>query len=263
MGINVVLFDLDDTLIVEYDSAQEAFLATCGDAKSKYGIEPEKLRDEVMRRARQLWHELPTYEYCLKIGISSWEGLWAKFLGDNENLKELQRLRIEYQVNSWHFALLNFNINNVLYAKELSNIFKNERMKRHIPFKCVIEILNLLSKEYRLGIITNGSPDLQREKIIGSNIGSYFEHILISGEENTGKPEKEIFESALNKFHINRDVAIMVGDSIRNDIAGANNAGIKSIWLNRLNKSHDAVITPTVIIKELNELPEVLKKLNH
>ena len=70
MAIRNILFDLDDTLIIEGASADAAFLATCERAHDKYGINPEALHQAVRYHARQLWRASTTITYCRAIGIS-------------------------------------------------------------------------------------------------------------------------------------------------------------------------------------------------
>jgi putative hydrolase of the HAD superfamily len=255
-----ILLDLDDTLVVEYESAQKSFSTTCEYA-SEFGIDPDFLFMEVQQKAREIWHRIPTYEYCLRIGISSWEGLWANFIGEHEKIKELHSLRKKYQTESWYQALVSSGVDNLSLAEELSQRFRAERRKRHILKDNALEILKLLSERYRLGLITNGTPDLQREKIEGAGIGSFFEHIIISGEVDIGKPDKEIFLLAATRFNLKVDKFIMVGDSIRTDINGARNAGIKSIWLNSQNKINNDNIDPTAIIHSLSQLPEEIERI--
>ena len=89
MAIRSILFDLDDTLVVEFASAEASFLATCEHAHEQHGIDPKALHQAVRYHAQQLWRSSATITYCRTIGISSWEGLWARFLGNDPNLKSL------------------------------------------------------------------------------------------------------------------------------------------------------------------------------
>ena len=91
MSISAIIFDLDDTLVVEVASAETAFLETCELAQQEYGIEPDQLHKTVRQKARQLWYNYPARDYCVAIGISSWEGLWARFHGDKLHLKSLRQ----------------------------------------------------------------------------------------------------------------------------------------------------------------------------
>jgi len=251
----VILFDLDDTLMVEKASAEAAFIEVCKYARNKYDINPEKFHESVRKNARKLWYELPAHPYCKKIGISSWEGLWANFAGNHEMLKLLASYKSFYQFTSWYNSLKEFKINDKGFAGILSEMFRRERRKRHLLYPETIEVLDNLVSEFQLGLITNGTPDLQWEKINGGNLKKYFKHIIISGEVNFGKPDKQIFNIALNKFKVNKESVIMIGDSIDRDIEGAKASGIKAIWLNRNNSTQKELTTqPDYIIKNLREL---------
>jgi putative hydrolase of the HAD superfamily len=60
MAIIAILFDLDDTLVVEEASAEAAFLATCERAREQYDVAPKVLYQAVRHHARQLWRASPT-----------------------------------------------------------------------------------------------------------------------------------------------------------------------------------------------------------
>ena len=87
MAITHILFDLDDTLVAEESSAEAAFLATCEHARERYGVDSHALHHAVRDRAREAWFSAPTNAYCQAVGIASREGLWARFPGDDPNLK--------------------------------------------------------------------------------------------------------------------------------------------------------------------------------
>lgn len=258
MKEKVIFFDLDDTLVVEIASAEESFIEAGKYAEKLYGLNPNRLHESVRKQARRIWYDMPTYHYCKKIGISSWEGLWARFNGDNLNVKELHKRKESYQINSWYNALLDFKIQDIELAKELAKRFNDERRKRHILFPDVKDVLETVTDDYRLGIITNGIPDLQWEKIHGAGIEDFFENIIISGDFDVCKPDKEIFSIALKKFQALKKNCIMVGDSIKTDIIGANNNGINSVWVNRNNKENKYPIKPDFIISNLIEIINIL-----
>ena len=255
----VILFDLDDTLIIEKQSADEAFAETAKILTDNFQINPVDFVKTIRQEARKIWYTLPTIDYCLKIGISSWEGLWAGFGGKHKQLKLLSQLANDYRENAWYNALLAFGIKNRNLAIELSGTFIIRRNEKHFPYKETLKTLKMLSGSYRMGIITNGAPEIQWTKIKGSGIKDFFEHIIISGEVDYGKPDKEIFEYALKEFKVIGKKTIMIGNSLLTDIAGAQNCGIPSVWLNRDNILLEGSINPDFIIKNLTELVDLLK----
>lgn len=110
MAIKSILFDLDDTLVVEGAAADAAFLATCERAHEKHGINPEALHQSVRYHARELWRASTTITYCRAIGISSWEGLWARFLGSDPNLQILRAWAPTYRREAWFRALADHSV---------------------------------------------------------------------------------------------------------------------------------------------------------
>ncbi|MGH0682276.1 HAD-IA family hydrolase [Bacillus mycoides] len=95
-----------------------------------------------------------------------------------------------------------------------------------------INIINTIKSHIKVGIITNGSTQRQKEKIINTNLNRYFDTIIISEEAGFSKPDKLIFELALNKLNVQSEDVLFVGDDLEKDIAGCQNANIKGIWFN-------------------------------
>ena len=77
-----LLFDLDDTPVVEEPAATASFAATAQAATTRYQVNAENLALTARERARELWYATPAHPYCLRAGISSWEGLWCRFEGE-------------------------------------------------------------------------------------------------------------------------------------------------------------------------------------
>ena len=258
MAIKSILFDLDDTLVVEGASADAAFLVTCECAHEKYGVDPEALHQSVRYHARELWRASATITYCRAIGISSWEGLWARFLGSDPNLKKLHTWAPTYRREAWFRALTDHGVKDLSFAKQLSDVFLSERRERHVVFSDVEDSLTNLREVYRLALVTNGVPDLQREKIQSTNLAQHFDTILISGEVGVGKPDCRIFKLALTT---SPSEAVMVGDSLTRDILGAQHAGLKGIWLNRSGNNAASQVTPDAQITNLSQIHELLPTL--
>ena len=84
--VKAILFDLDETLILERPIAHRALEHAAQRAHAVANVPPSQLRDAVLKRAGELWRSTPVIDYCRRVGISSWEGLWCEFAGENENL---------------------------------------------------------------------------------------------------------------------------------------------------------------------------------
>ena len=85
-----LLLDLDDTLIVEEPAAVASFAATAGIAAERQPLDPRQLALDARACARELWHGAEVSAFGRTIGISSWEALWCRYEGDDEELRALR-----------------------------------------------------------------------------------------------------------------------------------------------------------------------------
>ncbi|MEM7626659.1 MAG: HAD-IA family hydrolase [Planctomycetota bacterium] len=117
--------------------------------------------------------------------------------------------------------------------------------------------LALLSGHARLFIVSNGLKSIQAQRIHSTGISNYFADIIVSGDIGVAKPDRQIFDRLIQANHIERDRAIYIGDSIRDDYAGCCNCGIDFCFYNRRRvdtSAYDFVHE----IQTLDELPSLL-----
>ncbi|MCT1902208.1 HAD family hydrolase [Oceanobacillus sojae] len=259
----MVLFDLDDTLLWDKKSVQDAFDLTCQLAEKEAGVSPEELEKNVRHRARELYASYPTYTYTQKIGINPFEGLWATFDDPGEEFQRLKEIAPVYQKTAWQKGLEETGVNNPELAGKLAEAFRDYRIESPCLFEDTLSVLAELGKDYRLALVTNGSPSLQNLKLeISPELSPYFEKIFISGDIGTGKPDQEIFNYVLKALDIKAEDAVMVGDNLHTDIIGANRTGIASVWLNRFDAENNSAVEPDYEIKSLKELKGILQTYN-
>ncbi|GAW88186.1 noncanonical pyrimidine nucleotidase, YjjG family [Flavobacterium psychrophilum] len=98
-------------------------------------------------------------------------------------------------------------------------------------FDNAIEVLNFLSENYQLHIITNGFAQVQDKKLNNSNISHYFQTITNSELAGAKKPNPIIFEHALKVANAQKHESIMIGDCLDADVKGALDFGIEAIFL--------------------------------
>ena len=111
-------------------------------------------------------------------------------------------------------------------------------------------ILKVLSST----LLTNGPPDLQREKIDITGIEKYFTAIVVSGEVGYGKPDCRSYQLVLSRLGAEPQSTVYVGDSLESDILGANAIGINTVWVNRHGLSRDESIVPDLEVSNLRQL---------
>ena len=120
---------------------------------------------------------------------------------------------------------------------------------------------------YHVGIITNGAhdehTDSQLSKVRHLGLSERIQSLTISGEVGARKPKVEIFQVACARAGVSPKEALFVGDTIENDIVGANRAGMTSVFINRKLD----VLTPKIADEQpdysISSLHDVLSCLDH
>jgi len=259
MIFKAVFFDLDDTLVVDEAVSHEALVETARKAFESHGAEPERFVRDATRLAKVLWQAGPSHAYCRAIGISAFECLWGNFEGDSGDLRQLREWSRIYRRQVFDNALREQMIESPEQAQDLAEFFACARRRLQRLMPDAREILVRLSESHALGMLTNGAPDLQREKIAASGLGDFFQVVAVSGEHGIGKPRPEIFHLLAEKLGVSPQEVVMVGNSLERDIAGARNAGIVSVWLKVPGSEEHAAVEPDFTITGLSELPGLLK----
>ncbi|SCA99620.1 HAD hydrolase, family IA [Bacillus mycoides] len=191
-----MLFDLDDTLLDRDKAVDNLFLLVL---EKCY----EDVSDTVKNNMLQKFKEYDKREYGISDKTIVLESLFDEFAPK-------YRLPRNYIQDFW-----NENFPKCFSIDQNTILFLNH-IKRH----------------FKVGIITNGSTQRQKAKIINTGLNEYFDTIIISEEVGFSKPDKRIFELALKKLNVQPENTLFVGDDLEKDIAGCQNANIKGIWFN-------------------------------
>lgn len=113
-----------------------------------------------------------------------------------------------------------------LLGVELTKWHKEDEILYGDASKC----LEILSSRYEIGIIANQSLGT-RQRLEQHGVLQYIDLVIASAEEGVAKPDKKIFEIALEGANCKPDNAIMIGDRIDNDIIPAKLLGMHTIWI--------------------------------
>ncbi|WDF55095.1 YjjG family noncanonical pyrimidine nucleotidase [Mucilaginibacter sp. KACC 22063] len=118
------------------------------------------------------------------------------------------------------------------------------------------ETLQYLSGKYRLHLISNGFKEATTIKVSNTDLVKYFDNVVISELVGVNKPDKAIFEHALQLADAQKKESVMIGDSLEADIYGALNFGMDAIYFNpnSLPKPQDVPVQ----ISHLRELRDML-----
>lgn len=258
MPITTLIFDLDETLVEDLRATRESLAAAAGELRDRRGADPAALARAVWDAAERRWLASPFVAYTDNIGMASWEGLWARFEGDDPHVRGLREWAPAYRRGAWRDALAARGVpGDAALVDTLQAAFERERRARHILFADTLPALERLKGRYRLALLTNGASDLQREKVAGAHLGDYFDVLAASGDIAAGKPNPRIYAHTLDLLGAATSEAAMIGDSLRNDVWGPQRAGIRGIWLRRDGRepaARDADVRPDAVIATLDEV---------
>jgi putative hydrolase of the HAD superfamily len=210
--------------------------------------------------SRATLKELHTALQLHERGVNDFDQFHKNYLQHNEKLWERYRngyiKQEELRVKRMWLSLLDFKIADDELAQEMSVRFLDLLPTRTILFPYTKEILEYLTgKDYSLHLITNGFEKTQHNKLMYSGLKPFFKEVITSEGSGSLKPNKEIFEFALQRSGANAVESIMIGDSIEVDIIGAMNAGIDQVYVNHLGIAPS--VNPTYIVASLKELENI------
>jgi len=258
--VRAVLFDLDETLILDEPVTREALAAAAALAGPR--VDAERLAARAWEEARRLWAEGPHAAYCERIGHSAGEGLWARYdRGEHPEILGLRAWTPGYRVAVWRSALAEQGVRDDALAEAMAERFAAAR-RRYPRYPEVDPLLSALRERgYVLGIVTNGVPDLQRTKLAGSGLEAEFDAVVISGEIDCGKPDPGIFRHICRELGVSPAEAVMVGDNPGRDVAGGQAAGLLTVWVQRGGRARDELYPADLECTDLSALLPWLAKL--
>jgi putative hydrolase of the HAD superfamily len=123
-----------------------------------------------------------------------------------------------------------------------------------------VELLRVVKQQQLpTALVTNGASDSQRGKLDALGLEGVFDAVVVSGEIGAAKPDVAPFRVALRTLGMDGDNVWHVGDSLASDVAGANAAGLASVWLNRHGRERPVgAPNPAVEIRSLTEIADTL-----
>ena len=193
-----------------------------------------------------------------KIG-DKWEG-FANFWRTTQLEYTWLRSLMERHKDFWQVtedsldkSIKAFNINPSM-KNELLNLYKTLS-----PFKEVPEVLKVLKeKNFKLAILSNGTPDLLNELVKNNNLDNVFDDLFSIEQVGIYKPDSKVYNMPVNKYRVKRnEVAFLSANTW--DVSGGGNYGYNAIWVNRNKNIFDNLdYKPNLEIKNLSELLDLI-----
>ena len=127
------------------------------------------------------------------------------------------------------------------------------------PFSEVKETLNKLKKkDFKLAILSNGTPSLLENLVKNNNLENIFDDIFSIEEVGIFKPDSKVYELPVNKYNIKKDEILFLSANTW-DVSGGGNYGFNSVWVNRNKNIFDNLdYQPLDEIHDLSELLEII-----
>ncbi len=231
MSIRLITFDLDDTLwsvqpvIIAADNALRTWLAQ--HVPRLEALTPERLqqlRGEVVQRQPELDRRVSELRYQV---------LLRALLQSGYAQREAQEL-----------------------AEQAFQVFLAARQNVEL-FADVLPTLEHLRHRYMLAALSNGNADVRR---VG--LGAYFSFALNADMLGVAKPEPQVFLAALARAQVSPTHSIHIGDHPQDDIFGAQQVGMRTIWFNPEQKIWTGEREPDAQVSRISQLPDVIKRFS-
>ena len=200
--IKTILFDIDNTLY-DFDRGNEEGLRTVSDYCAKHfgwSAEQTLMRHKQARRAV----EAVTGKNC---AAAHNRLIRFQFMLENENLP------LEPHALTLYHCYWDTLLSCIVPDEELTSFLRWAK-----------------EKDLRIGIATNMTAYVQYLKLRKLSILPYVDFIVTSEEAGAEKPDPAFFARCLAKAQCPPEQCLMVGDSLRNDVLGARDAGMQGLW---------------------------------
>jgi HAD superfamily hydrolase (TIGR01549 family) len=217
-GVDAVLFDLDDTLCTYVRSADDLLEI----AFDRVGVAPFFDGAEYVERLG----EFGDVDGDIRDVRAAAFGTFAEESGHDRSVGE-----------------------------RVADIYTAERDQSNVEFVDGAErALDALDGEYQIGMVTNGDPWMQSQKLNGLGIADRFEVVVHGGHDAPYKPDPEPFHMALDELDVEPGRAVHVGNSLESDVAGALAAGLVAVWLAPADVGDAVDPRPDHVVESLDEL---------
>jgi putative hydrolase of the HAD superfamily len=174
-----------------------------------------------------------------------------------ERYKKQEISKEELNFRRFYESLLLYNIDDSTLAKEIGAVYINLSPQKTTLYPKTHEILESLRNNYQLHIITNGFEEVQYVKIEKSGLEKYFDKIITSERAGYKKPDRRIFDFALQETGADISNSIIIGDDPEADIMGAREMGMDQIWVKHPPVKNSLGLA-TYEVNNLIEIMEIL-----
>jgi putative hydrolase of the HAD superfamily len=211
MGIQAVLFDVNGTLVrIQTEDDMEQIFRAAGHFLTYQGIDlcRDQVRDLYFRTLKEQQQSSPE-----KYPEFDAVGIWRSII--QEHLTDFTRALPPAKLAQMP-----------LFLAEMSRGISRRRLGL---YPHVREVLDVLRERYPLALVTDAQSAYARGELHRVGLLGYFDPIVISGDYGFRKPDRRLFQFALDRVGVPAEEAVYVGNDMHRDIFGAREAGLTTV----------------------------------
>ena len=231
MGIEVITFDLDNTL---------------------WDVDPTLIAAEDAQRQWLLAHRPGAIDHLDHEGL--WQFKQTVWQQHPELLHDVSGIRVQMLYQLQRAAG---------YGEEDSRsgarrAFAAFLQVRHqvVLYEEALGVLSSLARDYTLGALTNGNADIYK-----TDAGEYFDFAFLAEDVGASKPHPDMFEAALQHAGVAPAQIVHVGDNPEHDIQGAQAVGMRTVWMNSQGQEWPGGPRADQEIDNLLQLPDAIRRI--
>ena len=225
--MKAILFDLDDTLIPERPAIEAAYAAV---AERAWGASSPERITLLSQTARAIWLAGRPTAYAKRVHFSLGEALYGEFVAAGPEADALRAFVPILHAEAFE-AVLPAQLRGT--SPQLVELWNTTRMGALARYPETESVLEHWSARLPLALVTNGASRLQRAKLAMTDLEAYSTAVIVSEDVGVGKPDPAPFRAALDVLQLTPGDVVMVGNDVDRDIAGARNAYIRPIHVDR------------------------------
>jgi putative hydrolase of the HAD superfamily len=257
--MKAILFDLDDTLIPERPAIEAGYAAV---SECVWGTSTPQRITSLWEAARAVWLAGRPTAYVKRVHFSLGEALYGEFVAAGPDADALRAFVPTLRAQAFE-AVLPAQARGS--SAELVELWNTTRMAALTCYPETGSVLEHWSARVPVALVTNGASRLQRAKLRATGLESAFTAVIVSEEVGIGKPDAAPFQAALGELQLTPGDVVMVGNDRERDIAGARNAHIRAIHVDRvgphppspaINRVGESATTE--VVADLTQLEELL-----
>jgi putative hydrolase of the HAD superfamily len=141
----------------------------------------------------------------------------------------------------------------------LTELHRGIARKRLCLYPQVQETLDQLCPLYHMAVVSDAQSAYAVPELRAVGLLKYFNPIIVSGDYGYRKPDPRLFQKALEALQARPEQAIFIGNDLYHDISGAQQVGMKAIFVsNNQSDTSSQIISPDYTISHFAELPQAV-----